>query len=148
VLCCSRSRGSPHRSHDTLEPDEQHCRREVYRLVRLVTITLRRLARTEEREKRALEVELHKCGHGQNVVIAEMERAVERLRRVLESMTRDVYEGCGWERRRRLRSLRHRLGRGCILDPGFLDNRADISHLRLDLAERGQTCVGGVLGGD
>jgi hypothetical protein len=53
------TRCSPHRSYDTLEPNEQHCCREVDRLVRLIKVTLGCLARTEERKIRALEIKLH-----------------------------------------------------------------------------------------
>jgi hypothetical protein len=139
---------SPHRSHYALEPDEEHRRCKMDGLVRLVAIALGGLACTEEREERALEVELHQAGHGQDIVITEMKRALEWLAGVLQPVACNVHQVRGWERRRRFRGLRHELGRGSILDPGFLNNRADVCRLHFDFAERGQTCVGGVLGGD
>jgi hypothetical protein len=60
----------------------------------------------------------------------------------------DVHQVRGWERRRRFLGLGHGLGRGSKLDSGLLDHRADASRLHLDFAERGQTCVGGMLGGN
>jgi hypothetical protein len=141
-------RRSPHRSHDALEPDEQHRCREVDRLSRLVMVALGRLARTEEREKRALKVELHEVGHGQHVIIAEMERALEWLTGVLQPVACDVYQICGRKRCRRLRGLGHGLGQGCVQDSSLLNDRAYVLRFHLDFAEGGQTCVGGVLGGD
>jgi hypothetical protein len=125
----NRTQRSPHRSHDALEPDEQHRCCQVDRLVRLLPVALGRLARTQERQVCTLQIELHELRHGKHTIVAEVERAVERLCRVLESMTRDVYEGCRWERRRRLLGCGHGPGRGCILDTREVRDSRDFGHL-------------------
>jgi hypothetical protein len=125
----NRTQGSPHRSHDALEPDEQHRRCQVDRLVRLLTIALGRLARTQERQVCALQIELHEVRHRQRAVLAEVERTLERLPGVLSPMAGDMHEGCGRENRRRLLGCGHGPGRGCILDARAVRDAGDFGHL-------------------
>jgi hypothetical protein len=85
-------------------------------LVRLVAIALGGPACTEEREERALEVELHQAGHGQHV---------------RESMAGNMHEGRGPERRRRVLGRGHNPGRDRILDAHSIGDFDDSRHLCL-----------------
>jgi hypothetical protein len=127
--CRTRTRCLPHRSHDALEPDEQHRRREVDRLVRLVTIALGRLARTQERQVCTIQIELHEVRHGKQTIVAKVERALQWLAGVLKPVAGDVHERCGRERRRRLPGCGHGPGRGCILDARAVRDSRDFGHL-------------------
>jgi hypothetical protein len=69
--------------------------------------------------------------------VTEVKRTLEWPLGVLKPVTGNVHEGCGRERRRCLLGRGHDPGRSCILDPGLLDNRTDISRLYLDVAESG-----------
>jgi hypothetical protein len=62
----------------------------MYGLVRLVVVALGRLARAEERKIRSGKIELHEVGH-RDVVIAEVERALQRVAAVLGAVTCDVH---------------------------------------------------------
>jgi hypothetical protein len=77
-----------------------------------------------------------------------MECALQRFAGVLQPMACDVHQVRGWEHYRCLRGLGHGLGQGRVLNPGLLNDRADVPCLHLDLAKDRQTCVGGMLSGD
>jgi hypothetical protein len=137
---------SPHRSHYALEPDEEHRRGKVDCLVRPVTITFGRLTGAQERQVRVFQIKVHEVRHRQHAAVTEIERAVEWLPRVLESMTRDVHQGCGWERCRRCLWRGHRPGRGRILDAFSVRDSGNFGHFSLHIRKSGQSWGDGVLG--
>jgi hypothetical protein len=68
----------PHRADDAAEAAEQHRGSEVHGLVRLLSVSLSRLARAQERQHRLWQIEIHQSRDGKSAVM-ESEARLERV---------------------------------------------------------------------
>jgi hypothetical protein len=68
----------PQGGNDTSEATEEHRRGEMHGLVRLLCISLRRLARAQERKERAVKLGVHELRDRQ-LTVAQAEAALQRV---------------------------------------------------------------------
>jgi hypothetical protein len=81
--------GAPHRRNHVLETGEQHRCGKMHDLIWLLGVALGRLAGGEIREPWIIELKLHEPRDGQLIVV-EIEAALERVRPMLEAVTRKM----------------------------------------------------------
>jgi hypothetical protein len=121
---------APHRRDHALEPGEQQRGRQVDRLVGLRGVAFRGLACAQDGQERRRQRELHQPGHGQGPVL-EVKAALERVRRVLGAVAREMHD------RGRPDMVKHLVTTGHLYDPGCGRHQAlDYARFRARHRER------------